>query len=178
MEPFKGLETGDLHLRPPETRDAQAIFDEYARDLDVTRYLAWRPHRDLEETIAFVQARKREWQCANGRFSWVMTRTDDEPIGMLSIRVLAPFRVSMAYVLAKSYWGNGYMTEVAETVADWFLKQDDIYRVEAYCDVGNHASARVLEKIGMKKEGILRRAGFAPNLSDEPRDAICYAKVT
>jgi RimJ/RimL family protein N-acetyltransferase len=88
-----------------------------------------------------------------------------------------PFRVRLAFVLARPYWGRGYITEAARTLIEWAFYQPEIYRVEAYCDVENRASIRVLEKIGMQREGVLRRSGYAPNLSEEPRDSFCYAKV-
>ena len=67
------------------------------------------------------------------------------------------------------------MTEAARVIVDWVLKQEGIYRVWAFCDVENLASARVLEKVGMQKEGVLRRWMIHPNVSDEPRDCYCYA---
>jgi RimJ/RimL family protein N-acetyltransferase len=81
------------------------------------------------------------------------------------------------FVLAKQYWGKGYMTEAAHLIVDWALNQDDVFRVSAFCDLENRASARVLEKIGMQKEGVLRRHTLHPNLSAEPRDVCVYAKI-
>jgi RimJ/RimL family protein N-acetyltransferase len=81
----------------------------------------------------------------------------------------------LGYVLARSYWGKGYMTEVLKRLVDWAIKQKEIYRVWSVCDVDNLASARVMEKAGMKKEGILRRWSMHPTISDEPRDSYCYA---
>ena len=60
---------------------------------------------------------------------------------------------------------------------DWAFKQPDIFRVQAICDVENIGSARVMEKAGMVREGLLRRYVVHPNISDEPRDAFLYAIV-
>jgi RimJ/RimL family protein N-acetyltransferase len=60
---------------------------------------------------------------------------------------------------------------------DWALTQPTIYRVWATCDVDNLASARLLEKIGMQREGLLRRWIIPPNISEVPRDCWCYAKT-
>ncbi len=67
------------------------------------------------------------------------------------------------------------MTEAVKAIVDWVLKQESIHRVWAFCDVENLASARVLEKVGMQREGVLRRWMIHPNVSDEPRDCYCYA---
>ncbi len=59
---------------------------------------------------------------------------------------------------------------------DWATSIEEIFRIWATCDVQNPASARVLEKAGMTKEGILRRRTRRPNLgSDVPRDDLVYS---
>ena len=53
--------------------------------------------------------------------------------------------------------GKGYITEAVKSIVDWAFKQQEIYRVWSVCDVDNIGSARVMEKVGMQREGILRR---------------------
>ena len=67
--------------------------------------------------------------------------------------------------------------EALRPIVEWSLAQPGIFRVWALCDVDNAASARVLEKVGMRREGLLRRNTMHPNVSDEPRDSYCYAIV-
>ena len=62
-------------------------------------------------------------------------------------------------------------------VVDWWLKQDDVFRVWATCDVDNPASARVLEKAGFEFEGILRKWDEHPNVAPGRRDALCYSRA-
>lgn len=81
------------------------------------------------------------------------------------------------YVLAKKFWGRGMPAEVLTYLVDWALAQPSLYRAYAYCDVENLTSARVMEKAGMVREGILRRWYVAPTLGPEPRDCIVCAKV-
>jgi ribosomal-protein-alanine N-acetyltransferase len=69
------------------------------------------------------------------------------------------------------------MPEAAQAVSDYVLEQPAMYRVWAVCDVDNTASARVMEKIGMQREGLMRRGVLHPNISSEPRDCWLYAKV-
>ncbi len=69
------------------------------------------------------------------------------------------------------------MTEILRTVIDWAFTQSEIFRVQAFCDLENPASARVMEKAGMAREGLLRRYVLHPNISDEPRDVYLYAVV-
>ena len=90
---------------------------------------------------------------------------------------MTDFAADLGYGLARQHWGHGYATEAVQAVVRWALSQEQFYRVWATCDVENLASARVLEKAGMQREGILRRFIIHPNISSEPRDCYCYAVV-
>jgi RimJ/RimL family protein N-acetyltransferase len=83
----------------------------------------------------------------------------------------------IGYVLTPNYWNRGYVTEAAKAVVDWAINLTFVYRVWAVCDVENKASARVLEKVGMQREGLLRRYVVHPNISPEPRDCFVYSVV-
>ena len=176
LKPPGNLETQRLLLRAPVLNDADIIFQKYAQDLEVTKYLIWRPHESVDITREFIQKCITFWN-THEAFSWVIVRkTDTEILGMFELRI-NKFSADIGYVLAKDYWGLGYATEVTKCMVDWALNQEHIYRVWATCDVGNIASARVLEKAGMKREGVLRRFIVHPNICDEPRDSYCYSAI-
>jgi RimJ/RimL family protein N-acetyltransferase len=148
--------TGRLLLRPPTLADAEAIFRAYAQDPEVTRYLIWRPHSDVATTRAFLE------RCAAGRsqgteLTWVITGRDGVEVrGMLSLRP-GSFQARIGYALARPWWGQGLMPEAAGAVVAAALSDPAVYRVWAVCDYENLASARVMEKIGMQRAGLLRR---------------------
>ena len=68
-------------------------------------------------------------------------------------------------------------TEVLTEVTVWALCQPSVFRIGSVCDVENVGSARVLEKSGFVREGLLRRWLLHPNISDEPRDCYSYPRV-
>ena len=176
MLPPNRFETERLILRLPRRDDALAMFAAYAQDAEVTRYLTWRPHKSIEETYAILDLIQKLWRDGEA-FSYAITLKDaDSIIGMIAMHPDG-FKVSLGYVLARPYWGKAYMTEAVRAVADWLLGQPDIYRVFATCDVDNPASARVMEKAGMKYEGLLLRYMIHPNVCEEPRDCLMYAVV-
>ena len=176
MRPPERFETKRLTLRPPVLKDAKAIFENYANDKLVTRYLHWHPHKSIEETRKFIKRCQSVWH-AGTAFPWSMClKESGEIIGMIELR-LDEHRADLGYVLAREYWERGYATEAAKLVVDWAIGQPGIYRVWAVCDVDNHASARVLEKIGMQREGILHRWLYHPNVDKKPRDCYAYAIV-
>jgi RimJ/RimL family protein N-acetyltransferase len=172
--PPKILKTDRLRLRKVKLSDAEAIFRQYAQDPEVTKYVSWRAHRDLEETREYVRMCLLAWDVGKA-FHWVIERREDkEVIGMIIARA-AGEKWELGYVLARPFWGQGYMTEAVKGIIAWALRQKEIYRVWAVSDVDNIASARVMEKAGMQREGILRRWSVHPNISPEPRDSYCYA---
>ena len=176
MRPPERFETERLVLRMPCMTDAEAIFDGYATDPEVTRYMTWRPHESIEDTRAFLEIAIADWS-GDRSFGYAITmRGADECLGMVGLN-LGDYNAEVGYVLAREYWCQGIVTEAAQALVEWAMAQPTIYRVWAICDVDNPASARVMEKVGMEREGILRRRIMHPNVSDEPRDCLCYSIV-
>jgi ribosomal-protein-alanine N-acetyltransferase len=170
------LKTKRLRLRKVKLADAAAIFRQYAQDPEVTKYVSWHAHKDIDETREFVRTCLRAWDAGNA-FHWVIERLEDrQVIGMISARAGGE-KWELGYVLARVHWKRGYMTEAVKGIIAWAMRQKHIYRVWAVCDVDNLASARVMEKAGMQREGVLRRWSVHPNISAEPRDSYCYAVV-
>lgn len=170
------IETERLVLRRPVATDARAIFEEYAQDPEVSRYVMWRPHANLDETIAFVARCQAGWDAGND-LSWAITLAgDDRAVGMIGARPRGHM-VDIGYVLARRLWGRGITAEAARAVVETAFRDPDVHRVWAVCDVENRASARVMEKIGMTHEGVLRKWIVHPNLSRSPRDVLCYARL-
>jgi RimJ/RimL family protein N-acetyltransferase len=85
--------------------------------------------------------------------------------------------VQFGYCYARDAWGHGYATEAARAMVPIWLSEPTVWRVQAFCDPQNIASARVLEKAGLTLEGTLRKHAMKPNVSDVPCDARCYAIV-
>jgi RimJ/RimL family protein N-acetyltransferase len=175
------ITTPRLRLRPPRTSDAAVIFERYAADPRVTRFLTWPTATSVETVDAFVAGCVEAWQNdPPRRRMWAITLLeddDDRPIGMIEAHLGENgFSASIGYVLACDWWGHGYMTEAGRAVVAALFDVPAIYRVWAFCDVDNSASAHVLEKLGLVLEGRLHRYVVHPNISPEPRDAFAFAR--
>jgi RimJ/RimL family protein N-acetyltransferase len=171
----KRFETARLVLRPIAHGDAPTIFARYAQDPEVVRYLTWRPHRSQAETEAYI-ARCLATPADMARTYVLTARAAGDLLGAFDLRRPVTHRLDCGYVLARPYWGRGLMTEALSEMVRWAMRRDDIWRVGAVCDVDNFASARVMEKAGLEREGVLRRWLVHPNLGPEPRDCFSYAK--
>ena len=174
--PPEGFQTDRLVLRRPVAADAEAIFDGWARDPEVTKYLVWRPHASVADARDHIARCRTSWE--EGReFVWLIQHRDEaELVGSLASRHTG-HGVNLGYLLARRFWGRGFMVEALEPVVDWWLARPGVYRVWATTDVDNRASARVLEKAGFELEGVLRRWDRHPNVDLEPRDALCYSRI-
>jgi RimJ/RimL family protein N-acetyltransferase len=161
-------------MRPIGPADAEPIFHGYARDHDVSRFLTWRPHTSITQTQDYIAA----CLIPSRSFTYALTRrADDAVIGAFDIRRPAETRVEYGYVLARAFWGQGLMSEALTAVVDWALRQPAVWRIGSVCDVENVASARVMEKAGLEREGVLRRWSVHPNLGEAPRDCFSYART-
>ncbi len=177
----ESIDTPRLRLRLPRADDAGWAYSAFAKDPDVARWVTWRPHRDIRETEVFLRMAIADWSIdpAEHRLYIVDDRATNAPLGLVNARFqgFPAHRASLGYLLAPSAQGLGYMTEAAGALTDALLSLPDIFRVWCVADVDNERSWRVMERIGMQREGILQRWAAHPNVSDEPRDVVCYAKV-
>lgn len=176
--PPESFRTARLIARPPRVADAEAVFAAYGSDPEVTRYLSWCYYTEIEPLREFLRGVVRTWETGEGRhYAWLLCRQGtDEPIGSIGAN-FDLHGAMLGYVLGRGHWGQGLMTEAVRYVAAWALAQPPLFRVWAYCDMENPASARVLEKAGLVREGRLQRWHVCPTIGPEPRDCFIYAKV-
>ena len=97
-------------------------------------------------------------------------------IGFCGLVAIAPDdrRAEIGYSLARTYCGHGYAPEAVRAVLRCAFTTLGFNRIEAYCTAENVASIRVLEKVGLRREGVLRAH---TTTSGEPRDRAVYAML-
>jgi RimJ/RimL family protein N-acetyltransferase len=80
--------------------------------------------------------------------------------------------LEIGYSLVPSERGKGWCTEAVGIMVDYLFLSKDIIRIQAHTDVRNVASQKVLEKVGFKKEGTIRKNFF---IHGEWRDEFLYS---
>jgi ribosomal-protein-alanine N-acetyltransferase len=161
-----GVHTARLVLAPPTRGDASQIFERYAGDPDVTRYLSWPTHRSVADTDAFIEFSEHEWSLGPCGPLLIRLRDDGRLIGGtgLSCDRADPDEAMTGYVLAKDAWGSGYATEVCTAMVD--LARDlGFRRVVALCHAAHRSSWRVLEKCGFVRDPRWTERMVFPNLA-------------
>ena len=172
--PSKEITLAKLDLRPPRVSDAEEIFMSYAGNKEATRYLSWKTKENISEVEDFVRRVALGWE-ANHSYTWLALE-NKSIIGCIAFR---PARTGyeIGYVITPARWGSGLGTELVSGMIAIGLSDPAVQRIWAYCDTENRASIKLLEKVGMEKEGLLKKWGSSPNLGAGPRDQFIYAKI-
>ncbi len=155
------IETQRLILRRFKIEDAEEMYTNWASDTEVTRYLTWPAHSSVEVTRSLLT----EWvshYSDGGFFNWVMEyKETGKVIGNISVVQLHENReaADIGYCMSRAYWGHGLMPEALKGVMAYLFDVVGLNRIAGCHDVNNPKSGRVMDKAGMKREGILRAAG-------------------
>ncbi len=153
------IETERLILRKFTISDAQNMFDNYASKSKVAEYMTWLPHKNVEETKSYLADCVLPEYEKPDTYRWaIVWKESNEVIGAIDAfgSVEERRRVELGWVLDDEYWGKGIMPEAARSVLE-YLFSVGYERIQATHNVANPKSGRVMEKIGMKYEGTLKK---------------------
>ena len=174
MQAPSSLPSRRIELSRVRECDASDIFDGYAQDAEVTRYLSWTPRTDISQVDEFIADRLLRWEKGES-FAWVIRLIDSRDlIGMIEARVDS-HRLELGYAIAHRFWGMGFATEAVRAVVEWSADEPAVKCVWGYADVDNVASSRVLEKAGLSRAGLLEGWATHPNIAPTPRDCYVYS---
>lgn len=164
-----------LRLRRSTPDDAPSTFRAGAH-AEVMRYMDWPAHRSEADARAYLEGCQARWE-AGTEYHWVIVdKRSAAVIGSIACRVQG-HACDFGCLLAHEAWGQGLGTEAAGLMVGWLRRQPEILRVWATTDPENTRSMRVLGKLGLEAEGVLRMATWRPQIGGQPRDTAVYAWV-
>ena len=155
------LRTHRLIARDFTASDFDAVHA-YASDPEVTRFMFYGP-RPAAETRQYLE-RMIVAQRLQPRAIWelgVVQAADGRLVGACDLTLEHPHEADLGFVFARDVWGRGYASEIACALVRAAFEELGVGRVFATCDVGNHASARVLEHAGLRRQARLDHHMFA-----------------
>lgn len=150
------LHTPRLILRPFQDSDLEP-FAAYRSDPEVARYQGWDAPYSLDQAAEFIAEMKRA-QPATGS-EWYQFAIEHRPgaclIGDCAFHLLAgdPRQAEIGFTLARPYQRQGYAAQAVMRLLDYLFRDLNLHRVVARCDADNLASARLLARVGMRREG-------------------------
>jgi ribosomal-protein-alanine N-acetyltransferase len=168
------LRTERLVLRPFRAGDHAAVHA-FAGDPDVVRWMDWGPNTPEETAIFLGLALLSETESPRTAYRFAVVRAaDDAVIGSAELHVESREhrRGTMGYLIAPAAQGQGFATEAAAVLLRFGFAVAGLHRITATCDPENVGSARILEKIGLRREGHLRDHYL---IRGEWRDRLLYA---
>lgn len=162
------LRTARLLLRPFESTDVDDVWA-YASDSEVARYRPLPDPYTRNDAAKFVDRQMRTDWSTNPEFAVFCGR---RVIGGISLQVNPEHATAeLGYLLGKGWWGRGLATEAARAVVDWGFRSLKLHKVYARAHVDNKPSWRVMERLGMTREGVLRGHW---KMRDEHVDLVYY----
>ncbi len=167
------IETERLILKDLSMEDLGGFF-EYASNKEVGSRSTWKPHESLEESRQIL-----EEFVESGEFFGIHTRETGKFIGLVGLHEDELKRMprekcrEIGYGLHYDYWARGYMAEACREVVCYAFEDLGLEILTGYTSRGNERSKRVLEKIGLRYEGLLRKAWH--NYKGEYKDRYCYS---
>lgn len=158
----KTQETPRLILRRFTTEDAQPMFDNWASDPEVTKFLTWPAHSDPEITARVLKSWVEDYAKADS-YQWAITLKTfgDEPIGSIGVVAFdeGTACAEIGYCIGRRWWHRGIMSEALSAVMGFLIGEVGVNRIQARHDVRNPHSGAVMRKCGMRYEGTFRQAG-------------------
>ena len=173
-EPLKApveISTARLSLTRPPDHDAAEVFERYAGDPDVTKYLG--APSAVEDTEVFLAFRRRMGTLAC-RAVLIRRRTDNRLLGGTGLGFESAAEAMTGYVLARDAWGQGYATEALTAMVE-LARAIPVARLSALCHPEHRASWRVLEKCGFARRADWSQLVELPNLEPgRPQPVLRY----
>jgi diadenosine tetraphosphate (Ap4A) HIT family hydrolase/RimJ/RimL family protein N-acetyltransferase len=171
------LETTRLILEPYRDSDLPDILA-YASHPEVPKYVPWEAHKTIEDSQKFLAFVRQSTRAVRGKLFFVFAiryKASGRVIGSIDFKNVNQFTGQIDYALGYENWGKGIMSEAAQAISDWgFSTLPEMVRLQAFCVSENIGSSRVMEKIGMSREGIRRKAFV---LKSKPVDLTDYALI-
>ena len=162
------LETERLLLRPFDFGDVEDVLD-YASEPELSRYLPLPQPYTRGDAVEFISRAVLDGWSTRPTFAIVF---ESHVVGGINLRVDERHRTAeLGYALARPQWGKGLTPEAARAVVDWGFERYALCKVYAVADLRNRQSWRVMEKLGMSREGVPRSNVQS---RDERVDEVCY----
>ena len=149
----KEICTKRLLLRKYRLSDAEEMFENYANDDRVTKYLSWKPYNKVEDTISFLEMSIKDYEKMS-TYHWAI-EFEDKMIGSISVMSVDNLRnnCEVGYCIGYNFWNKGITSEALAAVIEFLFNEVGMHRIQAKHDVENPSSGEVMKKCGMTYEG-------------------------
>lgn len=154
------LHTTRLTLRPFRHSDAADMYANWASDPEVTKYLTWPAHTDIQVSESVLN----DWiphYVESDYYHWAITY-QEHAIGSMAVvqHDDTVGKAHIGYCIGQKWWHQGIVSEALKCVMEFLFVEVGYQRLEARHDPRNPHSGAVMRKCGMKYEGTLRQSDW------------------
>lgn len=156
------LETPRLTLRRVAVDDAEHMYNNWAGDDEVTKFLRWDTHPNVDHTRERLALWVKEYEQPDN-YNWGMElKENGQLIGTIGAVQMNEGYLSceIGYCMSRRYWNRGLMSEALGAVLGHMFRVVGMNRVYACHDPNNPGSGRVMAKNGMSCEGTFKQAVY------------------
>ncbi|WBW97334.1 GNAT family N-acetyltransferase [Oceanirhabdus sp. W0125-5] len=153
------IETERLILRRFKEEDAHDMYNNWASDTEVTRYLSWPAHSSVEVTKKIIEMWLNSYNNQE-HYQWAIElKENGEVIGTISLIEInnKDENCEVGYCIGKEFWNKGILTEALSEMIKFAFSEIGFQRIAARHNLDNPASGRVMEKCNLSYEGTLRK---------------------
>lgn len=164
------IETERLILRRMRLDDAEDLFA-YGSDPEVTRTTTWDTHLSIDDSRTFLTWVLEQYERGEHAGWGIEHKEDGKFIGTVGFVMFSDsgYVGEIGYALARPYWGQGITTEAAKAIIRFGFDYLGLHRIQATCRADNVGSYRVMEKAGLRFEGIMRGRRYVKGRFDDIR---------
>lgn len=171
------LETERLFLRPFRPADTADCLRNWAADPAIYQYISGQP-QTAQEVTEWLSSAEEAYACLETYYWAIEDKVSRAVIGEIYVDDFSSRNrwCELDWKIGSSFQGKGFASEAAQAVIRYLTEEHPgFHRVQAKCCVKNFASERVMQKLGMVREGILR--GYFLDHENHWQDVVLYSLI-
>lgn len=156
----KAIETDRLTLRKFTLDDAEDLFNNWANDVEVAKFLTWPTHSNIEISKSLITMWVDKYN-DDKYYQWcIELKENKQAIGSISVVNMNEkvASVEIGYCIGQKYWNKGITSEALAALIKFLFEEVKVNRIEARHDPNNPNSGKVMLKCGLQYEGTRRKA--------------------
>ncbi|RXJ04440.1 N-acetyltransferase [Anaerobacillus alkaliphilus] len=167
------LETERILLRKFILNDANDMF-QYSSVPEVSKFVPWETHKTVENSKDFISYILKQYEESKLAPWAIELKENRKVIGTIDFVAWFPqhYRAEIGFILSKEHWGSGLIPEAANKVIQFGFDSMELNKIKAPCMVENVQSQRVLQKLGMTLEGVMKNEYYIKGMF---RDMAVYS---
>ncbi len=163
-----------IYLRKLSIKDAEEMFNNWASDSEVCKFMTWNAHKSIDETKNILKQWEKDYKNNSAiRFGIVLKKTN-ELIGSIDVVSYINGIPQIGYCLSKKYWNKGYMSETLNQFCNYLFKIKKFPKIIIRCDENNIASNKVIIKNGFR---FIKKEKYFYKIKNKESILNCFEKV-